>query len=83
MTISRGLLKGGAAVTGLGLSQLAQADKLGKVLAKNTPRKLAFLVGINNYPDDGALRGYVNDVQLIGNLLVHRFGFQPKLHYGR
>lgn len=39
---------------------------------------MAFLVGINNYPEDGALRGCVNDVQLIQNLLVHRFGFQAQ-----
>lgn len=65
----------GSAVTGLGLSQV---NNFGKVLAKGTSRKLAFLVGINEYPEDGALQGCVNDTLLMRHLLIHRFGFQPK-----
>jgi hypothetical protein len=64
----------------IGLSQwdiTQQGDKYAKVLAQNTPRKLALLVGINDYPTS-SLRGCVNDVQLQQELLIHRFGFNPK-----
>ncbi|MDY7007819.1 MAG: hypothetical protein SWX82_28745 [Cyanobacteriota bacterium] len=47
----------------LGISQLkflSQAENYGKVLAQNTPRKLALLVGINKYKK-APLRGCVND----------------------
>ncbi|RCJ23290.1 peptidase C14 [Nostoc sp. ATCC 43529] len=68
----------GSTVAGFGLSQFfTQADRFGKVLAKTTPRKLAFLVGINKYPGEGALRGCVNDVEMMRHLLIYRFGFQP------
>jgi hypothetical protein len=43
----------GSTLATLGLSQLniqQQADRYGKVLAQSTPRKLALLVGINQYP---------------------------------
>ncbi len=67
-----------SSVAGFGLSQFfTQADRFGKVLAKTTPRKLAFLVGINKYPGEGALRGCVNDVETMRHLLIYRFGFQP------
>ena len=48
------------------------------VLAENTPRKRALLVGVNNYPDTRwiTLEGAVNDVKLQQELLIHRFGFQ-------
>jgi hypothetical protein len=69
----------GSTVAGFGLSQFfTQADRFGKVLAKTTPRKLAFLVGINKYPGENALRGCVNDIELMRHLLIYRFGFQPK-----
>ncbi|MBD1904391.1 caspase family protein [Funiculus sociatus GB2-A5] len=74
----------GSTLGTLGLSQFniqRQADWYGKVLAKSTPRKLALLVGINNYPDKPPitpLRGCVNDVALQRHLLIHRFGFNPK-----
>ncbi|MEH2124960.1 caspase family protein [Nostoc sp.] len=68
----------GSTVAGLGLSQFfTQADRFGKVLAKSTPRKLAFLVGINKYPGEDALRGCVNDIELMRHLPIYRFGFQP------
>ncbi|MEH1789351.1 MAG: caspase family protein [Nostoc sp.] len=68
----------GSTVTGLGLSLgLTQADRFGRVLAKSTPRKLALLVGINKYPGEDALRGCVNDIELMRHLLIYRFGFQP------
>ncbi len=73
----------GSALTTIGLSQfdlLKQGDKYGKVLAQSTPRKLALLIGINNYP---AIKGFSNlvgcetDVDLQQQLLIHRFGFNP------
>ncbi|MEI2579844.1 caspase family protein [Scytonema sp. PRP1] len=68
----------------LGLSQLdivQQSNRYGKVLAQSTPRKLALLVGINNYPAGNGLNplaGCVNDVMLQKELLIHRFGFQKE-----
>ncbi|RMH73507.1 MAG: caspase family protein [Cyanobacteria bacterium J007] len=54
-----------------------QARRYGQVLAQSTPRKLALLVGINQYPDQ-PLEGCLNDVDLQRHLLIHRFGFNPK-----
>lgn len=71
----------GSALGTLGLSQLdimQQGDIYSKVLAQNAPRKLALLVGINEYSGTiPALRGCVNDVRLQQELLIHRFGFKP------
>lgn len=72
-----------AALSALGWSRaslLRQGNRYGQALAQSNPRKLALLVGINAYPDDGLfgqLYGCVNDVELQYHLLVHRFGFQP------
>lgn len=55
--------------SGLGISRYAQ------VLAQSTPRKLALLVGINQYRN-ATLNGCVTDVELQKELLIHRFGFQ-------
>ena len=69
----------GSTLATLGLSQLniQQANRYGKVLAQGTPRKLALLVGINEYSAQ-PLRGCVNDMELQRQLLIHRFGFNPK-----
>lgn len=70
----------GSALATLGLSQLdIQRNSLryAKVIAQNTPRKLALLVGINAYPDR-PLQGCVTDANLQQQLLIHRFGFNPK-----
>lgn len=70
----------GATLATLGLSQLniqRQAERYGKVLAQDTPRKLALLVGINKY-SSSPLYGCVSDVELQRHLLIHRFGFNPK-----
>ncbi|MBE9129320.1 MULTISPECIES: caspase family protein [unclassified Coleofasciculus] len=70
----------GSTLAALGLNQLSipqQANRYGKVLAKSTPRKLALLVGINNYSSQ-PLQGCVNDVELQRHLLIYRFGFNPK-----
>lgn len=71
----------GSTLAAIGLSQidfLRQADRYGRVLAQGTPRKLALLVGINEYPDPVTdLAGCLTDVQMQYELLVHRFGFNP------
>ncbi|MBV9387204.1 MAG: caspase family protein [Chroococcidiopsidaceae cyanobacterium CP_BM_ER_R8_30] len=71
-------------LTTFGLSQLnilRQGNRYGKVLAQGTPgRKLALLVGINGYQaaDVAALKGCITDTQMQQELLVNRFGFNPK-----
>ncbi|HEY9602367.1 MAG TPA: caspase family protein [Allocoleopsis sp.] len=70
----------GSMLATLGWSQLEfnrASDRYGRVLAQGTPRKLALLVGINNYQDT-RLYGCVTDTRLQQQLLVHRFGFNPK-----
>jgi hypothetical protein len=72
----------GSTLASIGLSQLdllQQGNLYGKVLAQGTPgRKLALLVGINNYPAPvRSLAGCLTDVELQRELLVHRFGFNP------
>ncbi|MHC5862180.1 CHAT domain-containing protein [Nostoc sp.] len=60
----------------------------GEVLAQDTRRKRALLVGINDYPGTSAqdlktqglwyqLKGAVTDVDLQRELLIHRFEFHP------
>ncbi len=74
----------GTAVTTALIHQIIQqGDRAGKVLAQDTPRKLALLVGINeycNYQSCGdrvnTLSGCLNDVALQKALLKHRFGFK-------
>ncbi|HEY9848564.1 MAG TPA: caspase family protein [Leptolyngbyaceae cyanobacterium] len=64
----------------LGLSQLdigERSHRYARVLAQSTPRKLALLVGINAYTDQ-PLQGCVTDVNLQKQLLIGRFGFNPK-----
>lgn len=72
----------GSTLATVGISQLDimhQGDRYAQVLAQNTPRKLALLVGINQYSGTiGALKGCVTDVQLQQELLIHRFGFNPQ-----
>lgn len=71
----------GSTLAAIGLSELnflGQADRYGRLLAQGTPRKLALLVGINEYPDPvNDLQGCLTDVELQYELLVHRFGFNP------
>lgn len=50
-----------------------------RVLAQPTSRKLALLVGINAYPTPiRSLQGCLTDVELQYELLVHRYGFNPR-----
>lgn len=73
----------GSTLATLGLSQwdiINQGNRYAKVLAQDTPRKLALLVGINQYPNSKRfenLEGCVTDVNLQQELLIYRFGFNP------
>lgn len=70
----------GSTLAAIGFNQLSfleSAQRYGKVLAQSTPRKLALLVGINNYVKQ-PLEGCLNDLDLQRYLLIHRFGFNPK-----
>ncbi|MBD1845580.1 caspase family protein [Cyanobacteria bacterium FACHB-63] len=58
-----------------GVDQLL-LDRAGRVLAQPTPRKLALLVGINQYRNS-SLNGCLTDLELQRELLIHRFGFHP------
>ncbi|WP_017716825.1 caspase family protein [Kamptonema formosum] len=77
------LQSAGAFLAALGWSQLDiqhQALRYAKVLAQSTPRKLALLIGINNYQTTelSPLKGCETDVELQRELLINRFGFNPK-----
>ncbi|MGY6528749.1 MAG: caspase family protein [Cyanobacterium sp.] len=53
-----------------------QLSRYAQALGANESRKLALLVGINQYPSgNNNLRGCVTDVELQKELLVSRFGF--------
>ncbi|NJL49277.1 MAG: caspase family protein [Leptolyngbyaceae cyanobacterium SM2_5_2] len=69
-----------------GTTLLSEFGQYSQALAKPARRKLALLIGINQYPEraidpilaqDVALRGCLTDVELQRQLLIHRFGFQP------
>jgi len=74
----------GSAFGTIAISQLdiiRQSDRYAQVLAQPTSRKLALLVGIDQYPTSQrflSLRGCGNDVELQKQLLIHRFGFKTK-----
>ncbi|MBW4652337.1 MAG: caspase family protein [Kaiparowitsia implicata GSE-PSE-MK54-09C] len=77
----------GWAIAAIGISQgsfLATADRYNRALAAPNRRKLALLVGINQYSEavsdiaasrGGVLLGSLSDVALQQELLIHRFGF--------
>lgn len=77
----RHFLQGAAGALGaIGLSQFGlerRALRYGQTLAQSTPRKVALLVGINDYPARERLFGPVTDVELQKQLLIHRFDFNP------
>jgi hypothetical protein len=64
---------------------MALLSRYQQALAQPASRKLALLVGINQYPESvcdytvrgTALNGCLTDVELQRELLIHRFGFQP------
>jgi hypothetical protein len=65
------------AIAGAGSSGLLfSGHRYGQALAEPTRRKLALLVGINQYRA-APLGGCVTDVELQRELLLHRYGFQP------
>ncbi|HEY9781621.1 MAG TPA: caspase family protein [Leptolyngbyaceae cyanobacterium] len=67
------------AIAGLGLIDagwLRSSDRYYQALAQPTGRKLALLVGINQYTSSQPLNGCVTDVELQRELLIHRFGFK-------
>lgn len=76
------LQSAGSALAVLGLSQWEiqqQGLRYAQSLAQGSSRKIALLVGINDYTSPVTpLRGCITDVQLHRELLVHRFGFNPK-----
>lgn len=51
-------------------------DRYLQALAEPTSRKLALLVGINDYATGTDLGGCLTDVELQRELLIYRFGFQ-------
>ncbi|MCC5602963.1 caspase family protein [Nostoc favosum] len=55
---------------------LTLGNRYYQALAQPSPRKLALLIGINQYPQIPALNGCLTDVELQRELLIHRFGFQ-------
>ena len=78
----------GLVLTALGFSESLSlwADRYQQAIAQPTSRKLALLIGINQYaeqvcdyavPKGSALNGSLTDVSLQQELLIHRFGFQP------
>ena len=71
----------GSTLATLGLSHyniVEKGNRYAQVLAKNTPRKLALLVGINYLNNNNLhiLNGCVTDVELQQELLKSRFGFK-------
>jgi hypothetical protein len=81
------LQRSGFILAALGLSEAGLsvlANRYQQALAQPTRRKLALLVGINQYSEQAcdcvpvhgaALNGCLTDVELQQELLVHRFGF--------
>ncbi|MEH2392958.1 MAG: caspase family protein [Nostoc sp.] len=55
---------------------LTLGNRYYQALAQPSPRKLALLIGINQYPKIPDLSGCLTDVELQKELLIHRFGFQ-------
>lgn len=71
----------GSALTALGLSHLDiknQSLRYARAVTSSSPRKLALLIGINNYQNFENLKGAITDISLQRELLIHRFGFNPQ-----
>ncbi|WP_298913754.1 caspase family protein [uncultured Nostoc sp.] len=69
----------GSILAVLGITEaewLTLGNRYYQALAQPSPRKLALLIGINQYPKIPDLRGCLTDVELQKELLIHRFGFQ-------
>ncbi|MDZ7958273.1 MAG: caspase family protein [Aulosira sp. DedQUE10] len=64
------------AVLGIAEAQwLYWGNRYYQALAQPSLRKLALLIGINQYSQNPALSGCLTDVELQKELLMHRFGF--------
>ncbi|MGL4502925.1 MAG: caspase family protein [Planktothrix sp.] len=74
------LQRAGLLLAALGINQRLY-DHTNQALAQPAPRKLALLVGINQYRVgnriEEPLQGCLTDVELQRNLLLYKFGFQP------
>jgi hypothetical protein len=69
----------GSILAVLGITEaewLSLGNRYYQALAQPSPRKLALLIGINQYPKIPALSGCLTDVELQREVLIHRFGFQ-------
>ncbi len=70
--------RAGWILAALGISEadwLRLGDRITSAIASPLNRKLALLVGINQYPGNPLLSGCLTDVELQKELLIHRFGF--------
>ncbi len=75
------LQRAGGLLASIGMSETLLwqvSDRARSVLAQPNGRKLALLVGINQYGAGSTLAGCVTDVELQRELLMYRFGFQPQ-----
>ncbi len=74
------LQRAGVALAAMGISEagLLRFTRYSQALAQTSSRKLALLVGINQYPQLPALTGCLTDVELQRELLLYRFGFQAQ-----
>ncbi|AFZ03226.1 caspase family protein [Calothrix sp. PCC 6303] len=71
----------GSILTVLGVAEanwLTPKSPYYQALAQSNPRKLALLVGINQYPGNSSLSGCLTDVELQRQLLINRFGFESR-----
>ncbi|MDM9384257.1 caspase family protein [Chlorogloeopsis sp. ULAP01] len=70
----------GSLLAVLGLTEaewFSLGNRYQQALAQPSPRKLALIIGINQYQQSQILNGCLTDVELQKELLIHRFGFQP------
>jgi hypothetical protein len=79
--IQSGLVTAGSTIAIGAIDQ--RIDPRPLLASSKKPRKLALLVGINDYSKGGSLqvsdlKGCVNDVALLKNLLIYRYGFVPE-----
>ncbi len=73
------LERSGWLLAALGISETGfwqLSDRYSQVLAQPTGRKLALLVGINDYAEK-PLKGCLTDVELQRQLLIYKYGFKP------
>ncbi|MEM8778466.1 MAG: caspase family protein [Cyanobacteria bacterium P01_G01_bin.49] len=78
-TFLQTLLTWGVSQGNLGwLNQPNKLEKYYQTLAEPTHRKLALLIGINDYAERFDLKGCLTDVERQRELLIYRFGFNPQ-----